>query len=754
MGGKIILRDCLAVLFFLLLIAKLGLDLQEAISDPAGANLAGDVMNYAWPLLEHVHISLSQGNLPLWNPFLSFGSPVMGELGLALFFPVHWLVFVFEVPIALLLIQFVTLAIAAVGMYRYGQFLDMAFPATLLATGLFVYIVYTESFHHSLGSSICLLPWILRAAQVFVTSPDLRKALVLGIYIALCFLAGFPNYFFYTVLITALTCLLLSFSEYGTQPVRYYTRLLFCAGVGALLFMGLVAVQLLSTLELVSESVRSLEAGRIYNPNSLFEFFSLNTVWRDMFATTGANLYGNTMLKLDVAVYYLGAAVMLTPIAIISKHTRRYALVFLASVVLLVLFVLSYKVSALWFLQEIPLAKSLRMNGRVVAYLQALLAILAGLGLTGLKDWLAGRDGYERIKVRFLVPLVAGLGIFTYGLATGHSGSSILMLLTGLALLLYLFSPLRQRASHLITWTIALCVLVDVSVQRDYRILVPAFLGNDDRSLVTSAEALRAADPNTRILFATNGIRNVYPLQNLGSSLQINNIGAYTNFTLARWRNLARELTGPEAFDRVVANSIQPRFYGEITPLLKDKMLANSAGMDILSLAYVISDAGGVSVRAGSMPRAYTVTSYTMAASEEEALEQIRSGLGELSSSVVLEGESPSFPSAAVQEPAVKAAVNYVGTNRVEMRVDLDSPAILVLTDAFFPGWQARLDGEPVEILRANSLFRAVAVDAGAHTVEFIYRPSSLYLGVALSALSLFIAVIVLARLPRHKDVL
>ncbi len=78
-----------------------------------------------------------------------------------------------------------------------------------------------------------------------------------------------------------------------------------------------------------------------------------------------------------------------------------------------------------------------------------------------------------------------------------------------------------------------------------------------------------------------------------------------------------------------------------------------------------------------------------------------------------------------------------------------DAPAWLVLTDTWFPGWTARLDGSDVPIARANHAFRAVALPAGDHEVEFVFRPRGLRTGAAITLVSLGVLAALLAWRPR-----
>ena len=62
---------------------------------------------------------------------------------------------------------------------------------------------------------------------------------------------------------------------------------------------------------------------------------------------------------------------------------------------------------------------------------------------------------------------------------------------------------------------------------------------------------------------------------------------------------------------------------------------------------------------------------------------------------------------------------------RVEVEADSPAGGWVVLHDVWYPWWRATVDGAPAPILKANVLFRAVAVPAGKHRVSFTFHPFS-----------------------------
>ncbi len=78
---------------------------------------------------------------------------------------------------------------------------------------------------------------------------------------------------------------------------------------------------------------------------------------------------------------------------------------------------------------------------------------------------------------------------------------------------------------------------------------------------------------------------------------------------------------------------------------------------------------------------------------------------------------------------------------RLELATRTPDRRLLAVAESFHPGWQARIDGRPVPVLRVNRDFLGCVVEAGEHRVELAFRPASLRLGAVLSSLGLGLIV-------------
>lgn len=99
--------------------------------------------------------------------------------------------------------------------------------------------------------------------------------------------------------------------------------------------------------------------------------------------------------------------------------------------------------------------------------------------------------------------------------------------------------------------------------------------------------------------------------------------------------------------------------------------------------------------------------------------------------------------------------IEYSDT-RIEIDVNANSEAYLILNDAYYPGWKATVNGEPVPVYRANVMFRAVPVPAGESTVVFTFEPdlwrTALMIGGVLWLLASLGLVLVWRRRPSQPE--
>jgi len=95
--------------------------------------------------------------------------------------------------------------------------------------------------------------------------------------------------------------------------------------------------------------------------------------------------------------------------------------------------------------------------------------------------------------------------------------------------------------------------------------------------------------------------------------------------------------------------------------------------------------------------------------------------------------ESPDPPRLPVPKGPAEVRITERRSSRLTLATRTMEPRFLVLSEMYFPGWRAEIDGVATRIERTNYLFRGVVVPAGIHTVTFAYRPASGVIGAALS---------------------
>jgi hypothetical protein len=160
-----------------------------------------------------------------------------------------------------------------------------------------------------------------------------------------------------------------------------------------------------------------------------------------------------------------------------------------------------------------------------------------------------------------------------------------------------------------------------------------------------------------------------------------------------------------------------------------------------LTLGYEGSDAR-VFVNDRALPRAF-LAFRARCVDDVTAPRVIREHSVDLRHEVLLAGCTTPTPSGP--PTSASAEIRAYAPSRVRVATHAGSAAYLVLTDTWFPGWRARVDGRETTLWRADHAFRAVWIPAGRHEVEFRFEPRSLKVGLLVSVLSAAAALALLA---------
>jgi hypothetical protein len=196
-------------------------------------------------------------------------------------------------------------------------------------------------------------------------------------------------------------------------------------------------------------------------------------------------------------------------------------------------------------------------------------------------------------------------------------------------------------------------------------------------------------------------------------------------------------------------------YLASVTTDVFDLIIGHAEGHPLLSVNYVIAKApespsqtevfsgkSGLKVYKDSsaFPRTWTVHSVVTADDPGSLNQEFAKGPDQWRRTAFVGAAAPALQSCASQDSVV---MDSKETQTVRIRANMGCTGMVILSDAFFPGWRATVDGKPVRIYRAYEALRGVVVPAGAHVISMTYRPVSFYLGLALTVLGLVLAAFV-----------
>jgi hypothetical protein len=687
---------------------------------------------------------LRQGRLPLWNPLLGMGAPLLANYQSALVYPPHLLLLVVDPAWGFGLLLMLHLVWAGVGMALLARRLGIDRLGQCiagLAFGLSGYLVARSGFF-SINATAAWLPWIIlaadRMAAALPESPDwrarIRACIPLAVVLAFQWTAGHAQTAWYSLVLLSAWVIWRSFASRGWRRPLINMTGLAAAGVSA---FALAAPQLLPTLEYLAQSYRAetLDPAMALT-YSFWPWRFLGLLAPSLFGSPASGDYWGYGYFWEDAIY-IGVLPLLLALFALARAIRRRGLhggltVFLAGVgaVAIVLALGDHTPVFPWLFRNVPTFGLFQAPSRWMLLFVFGLALLAGAGATAWAK-VEGRALYWSRLGTAGAGAVAGAAWVARLVLPGveptliraTSIAGVWLFLAGVLVLLR-----REQASA--WWTAAVAVVVTADV-------VIAGIGLNP---VAASDLYRG-----RSLLADSvddGHRAYFPAD-LEQEVKFDWAFQFDRFdTLEDWR-FVRESGLPNVtlLDSIPSASnfdpLQPERWVEWM-----KMLGQAGDpepllrlMDVGWLA-VSSPSHDVPVeyrRLSGGARVRLVPEARVVESAEAAMAAVSDRGFDPEAVVILEAEAGGGPVPASGGGGTAVVVPSEDPNRVTIDIDADGPSWLLLSDVWYPGWEARLDGEATVIWRADYLFRAVPVPSGEHLVEFSYRPLSFVVGLILA---------------------
>ena len=211
-----------------------------------------DLLGYGLPIESVIHDAYAHGRLPIWNPWIAGGRPLLANPNAGALYPVRPLLSLVPFPLAFRIFPLMHWALAGFGMIALLSVIGVSRSGAWIGAVTYVFsgVVVSEVFYNNNHPGVMLVPWILWAlARPFGSAA--RKALALSLLIGLDFLAGDV----FTIGIAVGACLLWILVE-TRGPEQW--RLSATLGSALVMAVLLALPQILATLLWVPETNRAV----------------------------------------------------------------------------------------------------------------------------------------------------------------------------------------------------------------------------------------------------------------------------------------------------------------------------------------------------------------------------------------------------------------------------------------------------------------------------------------------------------------
>ena len=679
---------------------------------------ASDLWNDRLPARAFVGASLGRGESPAWMPGIYTGFPSLAQVEVGTLYPSNLLLFGLLPPYAAIAwAQILPLAIAGIGMFLLATELGLPLEARLLAAGAFSLSGFLVAHLRQLNmvDASAWIPFVLLAAERIATRRPGRVLVWLSAVWALELLAGHPQIAYFTGFVTAAYFAVRWWQERPGARWSSWAGLVVAIGLGTLI----AAAQIVPAIELFRLTYR--EGGLRFEEAARYAVSPLN-VWTffvpDLFGDARDDSFRLSGLYWEQYGYVGFLPAVLAVVGLVVKRRSPHVPLIGAITALSYLLVLGKNTPVFaWVFAVVPGMSYFRFPTRFLVFVEIGICLLAGFGLAACLDALAG---LRRSLAAAVVIAVTAADLWTH----------------------------QMRQVPQIEWRRWLAPIDTVRILADARRVAPEPWRYYalDASLV-HAEMYHAAHGWSGDLTPYLQLRALLqPSFNLLFGLEAPD--GYANLVPRGYEAIwgSEKKTGIRSTRHLETGELEPEI-AKMLRLFNVRYVLSIMPLRSAALRSIGRSAEGVEVYEvrDPQPRAFVVGAAVYAATEAEVLRLLTAPDFDTERQAVVEEAGLRLPADAGSSTNVQVVDR--GNTELILHASLARPGLLVVSEGYYPGWQAEVDGVATPIVRTNGMMRGVVVPAGEHQIVFRFRSRAIAAGFLVSGLAIVATIAARRRL-------
>jgi hypothetical protein len=444
---------------------------------------------------------IAAGQLPLWNPYIFGGMPLLASIYPGVLYPPNWLFAVFSPGTAMNLVVITTYHIALIGTYLYGRRIGMTRSGAIVSGAIFTFSGYMISHlgHTSRIAAAAWLPWILLAVENLYHQLRWRWIIGGAAFVALQLFAGEPQMTFYTVLVVGAYALFSLLLRECPSRVRFAAATAIMSAGGLLLSM----IQLLPERELLRQGERAAISYEYFSGYSFPPRQILAFLFPFFFGGSPRVFYWGQWSAEEMCGYAGLLALLLSLVAIFARRNKPqiwfWALIATVSLILAFGDFLPFHLNRV--LYRLPIYNLFRASARHLYEFTFALGVLAGLGMTYLAQSEAkdARRAFVRGAALFVLVFVVATIIYRFSgswLVTATprpAGSESLLAREGLAPIVFFVISLSAVCLYSLSRTKAYALVLVALTFADLFYFGHSIYWREERRNINT----RLSDPQT-----------------------------------------------------------------------------------------------------------------------------------------------------------------------------------------------------------------------------------------------------------------